>query len=209
MTADQRGQRVRSLAINKNITILTVIGLVGLAALASSVAQARTLSNTGSQACQRANSLTLASNTFARVYGTGTDATFVCLKSTNRSTRLKGASASQDVFALAGTWVGWTSAQHTTVTVMNIRTRTIPNQFPFGVGDFVVRIVVKSDGAAAWAADVSDGTSYVQGLDRRNHPPDQFSNDTKFVRGQTLQSNAGNKISWKYTDGTTGTAALF
>ncbi len=188
---------------------MTVIGLVGLTTLASSGAQARASGSVLSHACDRAHSLTLASNSFARIYGTGTDATFACLKSTNRSTRLKGASASQDVFSLAGIWVGWTSAQRTTVAVMNIRTRTIPNQFPFGVGDFVARIVVKSDGAAAWAADVSDGTSYVQGLDRRNHSPDQFSNDTKFVRGASLQSGAGHKISWKYTDGTTGTAQLF
>jgi len=200
---------MRSRAAGKNFAILTVVGLAGLITLASSSAQATASGNKVSRACDRAHSLTLASNSFARIYGTATDAAFACLKSTNRSARLKGASASQGAFALAGTWVGWTSAQRTTVTVMNIRTRTIPGQFPFGVGDFVVRIVVKSDGAAAWAADVSDGTSYVQGLDRRNHPPDQFSNDTKFVRGASLQSGAGHKISWKYTDGTTGTARLF
>lgn len=200
---------MRSFAINRNLTILTVVGLAGLTMLASSSAQARASGSIISHACDRAHTLTLASSSVARVYGTGTDAAFACLKSTNRSTKLKGASASQDAFALAGTWVGWTSAQRTTVTVMNIRTRTIPSQFPFGVNDFVVRIVVKSDGAAAWAANVSDGTSYVQGLDRRNHPPDQFSNDTKFVRGVSLQSGAGRQISWKYTDGTTGTARLF
>lgn len=200
---------MRIRAIEKNLAILTVVGLVGLAALASSGAQVMASARRVSHACDRAHSLTLASNSFARIYGTATDAAFACLKSTNRSTRLRGASASQGAFALAGTWVGWTSAQRRTVTVMNISTRRIPSQFPFGVGDFVVRIVVKSDGAAAWAADVSDGTSYVQGLDRRNHPPDQFSNDTKFVRGVSLQSGAGHKISWQYTDGTTGTARLF
>jgi hypothetical protein len=188
---------------------LTVIGLAGLSALATNSAQASASSNTITHSCARAHSLTLASNSSARIYGTGTDAAFACLKSTNRSTRLTGASASQDVFALAGTWVGWTSQQRTTVAVMNIRTRTIPSQFPFGIGDVVVRIVVKSDGAAAWAADVSDGTSYVQGTDRRNHEPDQFSDDTKFVRGASLQSGTGHQISWQYTDGTTGTARLF
>jgi len=200
---------VRILAITRNIAILTVIGPVGFSVLASSGAQARASGNTVTRSCARAHSLTLASNSSARVYGTGTDAAFACLKSTNRSARLAGASASQDVFALTGTWVGWTSQQRTTVAVMNIRTRTIPSPFPFSVGDVVVRIVVKSDGAAAWAADVSDGTSYVQGMDRRNHSPDQFSDDTKFVRGASLRSGPGHQISWQYTDGTTGTAHLY
>jgi hypothetical protein len=200
---------VRNFVIRPNIAILTVIGLACVSALASAGAAASASTNFVNRNCDRAHTLTLASNSLARVYGTGTDAAFACLKSTNRSTRLQGASASQGGFALAGTWVGWTSQQRTTVAVMNIRTRTIPSQFPFGVGDFVVKMVVKSDGAAAWAADVSDGTSYVQGLDRRNHPPDQFSNDAKFVRGASLQSGAGRRISWQYTDGTTGTAQLF
>jgi hypothetical protein len=200
---------MRSRAIDKNLAVLTMVGLVTVTMLASSSAQAMASGNRASHACDRAHSLTLASNSSARIYGTAADAAFACLKSTNRATRLKNASASQDAFELAGTWVGWTSAQRTTVTVMNIRTRKIPGQFPFTVGDFVVRIVVKTDGAAAWAANVSDGTSYVQGLDRRNHSPDQFSNDTKFVRGVSLQSGAGHTISWKYTDGTTGTARLF
>ena len=200
---------MRNLSIRQNISILTVIGLAGLSALAPGSAEASAPGHTASHECDRSHSLTLLSNSAVRVYGTGTDAAFACLKSTNRSTRLKGASASQDVFSLAGTWVGWTSQQRTTVTVMNSRTRKIPSTFPFGVGDFVVRIVVKGDGAAAWAADVSDGTSYVQGLDRRNHPPDQFSDDTKFVRGVSLKSDAGNQISWQYTDGTIGKARLF
>lgn len=200
---------MRSIAIRQNLAILTVTGLAGVSALASGGAQASASASTVTHKCDRAHSLTLASNSAARVYGTRTDAAFACLKSTNRSTRLKGASASQDVFVLTGTWVGWTSQQRTTVTVMNIRTRKIPGSFPFGVGDLVVRIAVKSDGAAAWAADVSDGTSYVQGLDRRNHSPDQFSDDTKFVRGASLRSGSGHQISWQYTDGSTGTARLF
>jgi hypothetical protein len=201
---------VRILAITRNFAILTVIGPVGLSVLASSGAQASASGNTVTRSsCARAHSLTLASDSSARIYGTGTDAAFACLKSTNRSIQLKGASASQDVFALTGAWVGWTSQQRTTVAVMNIRTRTIPSPFPFGVGDVVVRIVVKSDGAAAWAADVSDGTSYVQGMDRRNHSPDQFSDDAKFVRGVSLRSGPGRQIGWQYTDGSTGTAHLF
>jgi hypothetical protein len=131
------------------------------------------------------------------------------MKATGHSRRLAGASASQDLFALAGKRVAWTSANHTTVTVMAVGSGSIPGQFPFNTNDYIVGLVVKSDGAAAWAANTSGANPYVQGTDRRNHAPDQFSDDTKFVRGVTLTSGAGHKILWKYTDGTTGTANLF
>jgi len=94
---------------------------------------------------------------------------------------------------------------------MHATNGVIPNQFPFDTNDNVDAIVVKSDGAAAWAATPAPGTgnTYVQGLDRKNHPPDQFSDDTKFVRGTSLQSLAGHKIAWSYTDGSIGTQNLF
>jgi hypothetical protein len=87
----------------------------------------------------------------------------------------------------------------------------IPNQFPFNTNDNVDAIVVKSDGAAAWAATPAPGTgnTYVQGFDRKNHSADQFSDDTKFVRGTSLRSLAGRKIAWSYTDGSSGTQNLY
>jgi len=162
-----------------------------------------------SQPCNPEHTLTLASNSFARVYGNASDNAFVCLNSTGKARELKGASASQDVFNLGGQWVAWSSDAHTTVNVMHITNGAIPSDYPFGVNDFVVKIVVKSDGAAAWAADVSDGTSYVQGFDRKNHSADTFSDDRRFVSGPSLRSISGHAISWKYTDGSTGTANLF
>jgi hypothetical protein len=160
-------------------------------------------------ACSPLHTLTLTANSFARVYGNASDKAYVCLKSTGKARVLKGASASQDVFSLGGEWVAWTSLTHTTVTVMHITTGKIPSDYPYGVNDFVVKVVVKDDGAAAWAADVSDGTSYVQGFDRKHHSADTFSDDTKFVSGSSLKSLPGHAISWKYTDGSIGTVDLF
>ena len=199
-----RALRIRSLA-----TTMVAIGFLSILCLPAS-AQARTSNGARASApCARAHTLTLAHNSFARVYGNGADEVFACLIATGKSRRLAGASASQDVVRLGGKWVGWTSAQHTTVTLMHLTTGKIPSDYPYGVNDYVVNIVVKSDGAGAWVADVSDGTSYVQGYDRKNHSADQFSDDTKFVSGPTLKSLSGHAISWKYTDGTTGTATLF
>ena len=50
---------------------------------------------------------------------------------------------------------------------------------------------------------------YVQGMERRNHAPNLLSDDTKDVRGSSLQSLAGRTISWHYADGSSDTADLF
>ena len=98
------------------------------------------------------------------------------------------------------------------VNVIHIPDGAIPNSFPFDTNDQVHKVVVKSDGAAAWAATPSDYPStlrYVQGMDRSNHPPDQLSDDTKDVKPSSLKSLSGHMISWHYTDGSTATASLF
>jgi hypothetical protein len=62
---------------------------------------------------------------------------------------------------------------------------------------------------ATWAATPSAGTSYVQGMDRSNHDPDQLSDDSKNVRGSSLRSLPGRAIAWQYTDGSSDTGTLF
>jgi hypothetical protein len=165
-----------------------------------------------SQHCQPKGSTTLASDSYARVYAKTGNA-YVCVKSTGATTRLKGASPSSDRFALGGQWVAYSSgATHSVVNVMHIPNRGIPSGFPFDTGDRVNRVVVKPDGAVAWAATpqpAGSGFTYVQGTDRRNHSPDQFSDDTKNVVGSSLRSLAGHAISWRYTDGSTGNTNLF
>ena len=162
---------------------------------------------------------TIATDSYARVYGNSNDSVVACIKATGVKRQLGGASASTDHFALAGKWVAWTSSDtsstnpaHSIVNLMHISDGSIPNQFPFDTNDAVKKVVVKSDGASAWAAKPSDypnSLRYVQGFDRSNHPPDSLSDDTKDVKPASLTSLPGHAISWKYTDGSSGTANLF
>jgi hypothetical protein len=95
---------------------------------------------------------------------------------------------------------------------MHIPDHAVPSGFPFDTGDHVDRIVVKGDAASAWAATpqpAGSGNTYVEGTDRRNHSPDQFSDDTKDVVGSSLRSLRGHAITWRYSDGSSGTANVF
>ncbi len=182
------------------------VGVVAIAAFALGSAQAATTHCT--------SGTTLAVDSDARVYANVHGNAFVCIKGTGKTRRLAGGTSSSH-FAVAGSWVAWTSdgsATNSAVTVMHIPNAVIPSGFPFDTNDNVSKVVVKGDGAAAWAATPSDYPNtmrYVQGTDRRNHSPDQLSDDTKDVKPGTLVSNAGHKISWRYTDGSTGTAELY
>jgi hypothetical protein len=164
------------------------------------------------QRCKPPGSKTLASDRYARAYGKGGKA-FVCVRSTGKTTRLRGASPSSDKFALGGKWVAYSSGPaHSVVNVRHIPDHVVANGFPFDTGDRVDKVVVKHDGASAWAATPQpsgSGNTYVQGTDRRNHSPDQFSDDTKDVVGSSLRSLAGRAIGWRYTDGSSGSARLF
>ena len=155
-------------------------------------------------------STTLLSNSYARVYGKSGRA-FVCVRSSGRITTLQGASPVMSKFALAGTYVAWSSGTgQTVVKVMHVPNLVIiAKQYPYDTNNHVDRIVVKANGAAAWAATPSDDNTYVQGFDRSNHSADLLSDDTLNVRGTSLRSLAGKAISWQYTDGTTGTANLY
>jgi hypothetical protein len=198
------------------------IGLAALATFAVSLAPAAIAQ--AKQSCSP-HSRTLASNSYARVYAKNGNA-YVCIKSNGKTTRLQGASASDDVFALGGKWVGWSSnpvmdpqnpqsfVPHSVVTVMRISDHYINQRwYPGELNEKIEKIVVLSDGAAAWAMTPPAGSgaafTQVQGTDRAGHPADQFSDDHADVIGSSLHATGGKNISWRYSDGTTGTQTLF
>lgn len=165
-----------------------------------------------SQRCKPPGSRTLASDGYMRIYGQSGKA-YVCVRSTGTTSQLKSTSPAGNTFEAGGQWVAFSSgAAHTVVNVVHIPDHAGENGFPFDTNDHVDKVVVKPDGAAAWAATpepAGSGPTYVQGFDRRNHPADTFSDDTKDVVGGSLRSLARHAISWRYADGSSGTANLF
>jgi hypothetical protein len=197
------------------------LALAALATIAASFGPA-TLAQ-AKQTCKPKHSSTLASDSYARVYGKNGNA-YVCVRASGRTTLLQGASSTGDQFALGGKYVGWSSSPapdptnpsllpHSIVTVMHIPDRFINDQwYPFELNETADKIVVLSDGAAAWAMTppASDGSfTEVQGTDRMGHPADQFSDDHADVVGSSLRVLSGKTITWQYVDGTSGTQTLF
>ncbi len=198
---------------------------LGIAALASAaVTLAPAAIAQAKQHCQPPGSHTLASDSYARVYGLH-GKVYVCVKSSGKTSQLQGASPATNKFALGGKYVGWSSDPNTSdpnnpqsgpansvVTVMRISDRSVNDYwYPFQTNENVDKIVVASDGAAAWAMTPvpADGSfTDVQGTDRPNHPADQFSDDHADVIGSSLQIH-GKTVSWRYTDGTSGSQTLF
>ncbi len=194
----------------------TRISLAALAAVAASLgpaalAQAKTH-------CQPSGSKTLASDSYARVYSHKGSA-FVCVKSSGKTTKLNGAKPGYR-FALGGKWVGWSSDStglqpvlpNSVVTVMHIPNHYIDGYFyPFNLNETVDKIVVLSDGAAAWSMTPQPGGGFtdVQGTDRTNNPPDQFSDDHADVVGHSLHVTGAKTVAWRYVDGTTGSQKLY
>jgi hypothetical protein len=197
----------------------TRLSVAALATFAVSLAPAALAQ--AKQICAPRHSQTLASDSYARVYGKNGNA-YVCVKNTGKRTMLQGASPTADQFALGGKWVGWSSSDptdptilpHSIVTVMHIPNHFIDNRwYPGQLNEKVDKIVVLSDGAAVWAMTPPSGSdsSYtqIQGTDRSNHPADQFSDDHTDLLGSSLRVLSGKTVTWKYTDGTTGTQALY
>jgi hypothetical protein len=189
---------------------LTAAAALGTALIPAAAASAKVH-------CQPSGSHTLVSSSYARVYGKGTSA-YVCIKSSGKTTKLTGADPSSDRFALGGHYVGWSSSDptdpsvppHSIVTVMRISDRSIDGYwYPFQTNETIDRIVVASDGAAAWSMTPNDGSfTQVQGTDRLHHPADQFSDDHADVKGSSLKIS-GKTVSWRYVDGTSGSQNLF
>ena len=176
------------------------------------------------QTCSPRHATTLASDSYARVYGMNGNA-YVCVRSNNKTSKLNGASPSGDQFALGGKFVAYTTSAapdpnnpsllpHSIVTVMHIPDHGVnASWYPFDTNETVDKVVVLSDGAAAWAmtpAPGGDGNlTQIQGTDRNNHPPDQFSDDHADVIGSSLHVTGGKTIAWRYVDGTSGSQMLF
>lgn len=84
--------------------------------------------------------------------------------------------------------------------------------YPGELNETIEKIVVLSDGAAAWAMTPpggSDGSfTEIRGTDRAGHPADQFSDDHTDVIGSSLRVRGGKTITWKYADHTSGTQTL-
>ena len=201
---------------NKTRLAAAAIATFAVSLAPAAIAQAK-------QTCTPSQSATLASDSYARVYGKHDNA-YVCIKASGKTTQLQGASASTDQFALGGKWVGWSSSTdpnadpgtvlppHSVITVMHIPDRFVNDQwYPFETNETVDKIVVATDGAAAWAiSPLAGDTSYtiVQGTDRQGHPADQFSDDHTDLNGSSLRLS-GKTVTWSYTDGTTGSWNLF
>jgi hypothetical protein len=164
-------------------------------------------------------STTLTKSGYARVYAKN-DAAIVCVKKTGKRFELAGAQPTEDVFTLGGKFVGFSSLSpefdettaHTMVNVVHITDGRIPEFLPTDTGGQVGAIVVKPNGAAAWAVTPLDDPemAYVQGTDRQNHSPDLLS-DTELggIDTSSLTSGPAGHIEWTYADGTSGEADLF
>jgi hypothetical protein len=108
------------------------------------------------QHCHPSGSHTLASDSYARVYGLGGNA-YVCVKSNGKTTQLRNASPATNKFAIGGKFVGWSSdpdtsgsdpqsgPQNSVVTVMRISDRSVNDYwYPFQTNENVDKIVVAS-----------------------------------------------------------------
>jgi hypothetical protein len=171
--------------------------------------------------CQPHGSHTITQNGSVRVYSKSGNA-YACYKGSGKTTLLQNASPSSDKFAVGGKWVGWSSSDptdssvlpHSIITVMRTSDRFINDRwYPGQLNETIRKIVVLSDGAAAWAITPEPGSdssfTIVQGTDRAGHPADQFSDDHTDLVASSLHLISGKTIGWKYTDGTTGKQVLF
>jgi hypothetical protein len=185
------------------------IALLGSALLAAGIPAS---SAAAANKCKVKNSTTLANNTFLRVYGKDGTA-IACVKKSGRKRTLGGAVPGTDLFRVGGKWVVWTKTGSAPQSVVDKKYvpdgRRHDDNFPFDTNGHVEGIVIKSDGAAAWVFSSSGASTIVQGQDRKNHPPDQLSDDTKDAVGSSLKSGPGSQIHWNYSDGSSGSANLY
>ncbi len=206
-----------------------MITRAGLAAVAAAVAVVGTASAQAKPSCSRPHSKTLASGRLARVYGRK-GKVYVCLKSGGETTLLKGARPRCqtgpnvyicDRFALGGKWVAWTANNPSDVdviggrlSVMYIPTRSVNHRwYPTGHLDGqVYKIVVLSDGAAAWTEAEPDGEGGafavgVFGTDARNQPIARLdtcgasinSQASCYIAAHSLRAAPGKVVKWKYS----------
>jgi hypothetical protein len=199
------------------------LGLASVSTLAVSLG-ATAVAQAKPQHCQPAGAHTLVANNYARVYGKNGKA-YACVRSSGKTLQLAGADPSSDQFAIGGRFVGWSSSSdpnadpgtqllpHSVITVMHLPDGHVDDyRYPFETNETVDKIVVASDGAAAWAitppANSDSAFTIVQGTDRQSHPEDQFSDDHADLIGASLSIH-GKTVTWRYVDGTTGSQKLY
>ena len=189
---------------------------IATAVLASGIAVAAPGADAAVNKCKARGTTTLAMSGQSRAYDqNGT--VFACLKRTGERRALEGVIAGTDVVKVAGKFVAYSSAPEagdgarSQVNVERIADGASPEFLPSDTGGQVANIALKPNGAAAWAVTPLDdpAMSYVQGTDRSNHTPDLLSDDQTGVDTASLTSAPGARVSWTYTNGTTGQADLF
>jgi hypothetical protein len=161
--------------------------------------------------CNPPRSSTIASDRFARVYAKH-GKVFACLSRNCTTWKLPGASRRHSHFALAGKWVAWTKPL--TFDLTRASKLFIPDgrahdrDFPYGASGDIGKIVIKPDGAVAWAASYQSAPPNVLGERRKSHLS-PLSQDLNPVVVSSLKSGPGKLVTWKYSDGTSGHAALY
>lgn len=166
--------------------------------------------------CKVRGSTTLAQSGASRAYAQGGTVT-ACLKKTGQRRMLEGVVAGTDVVKVAGQFVAFSSASmddatlRSVVNVQRIVDGASPEFLPNDTNGQVGGIALKNNGAAAWAVTPLDdpAMAYVQGTDRSNHTPDLLSDSEQGVDPSSLTSVPGTDVTWRYADGTTGSASLF
>ena len=186
----------------RKLTITALIATAGLSAVAPSADAAP------KNRCKLPGTTTLAMSGQGRVFDQNGTVT-ACLKKTGQRIVLEGATPGEAV-ATAGKFAAFGTGS--VVNVQRITDGAIPSELPHDTGGEIGKIVVKPNGAAAWAVTPLDDpeASYVQGNERSNHTPQLFSDsELGGVDVTSLTSVPGTGITWLHADGTTGSANLF
>jgi hypothetical protein len=161
--------------------------------------------------CNAPHSSTIASDRFARVYAKH-GKVFACVNRSGKTWKLTGASSRHSHFALAGKWVAWTktlSLDETLAAKLFVPDgHDHDSDFPYYASGDLGKVVIKPDGAVAWAASYQSAAPNVFGEDRKNHLR-LLSNDSNSVVVSSLKSGPRRLVTWKYDDGTSGQAPLY
>jgi hypothetical protein len=166
--------------------------------------------------CRFKHTRTLASSRKVRIFAQNGRAK-VCYRPSGKRFTLDDTFPGEDAYAVGGRFIGFSisdpeddsTPEHSIVRVFRMPNGGTPEYLPYRTGAQVDDIVVKRNGAAAWATTHADGTTRVTGTRRKGHAPEQLSAAARAVRTTTLTSGSGGRVTWRYTDGTTGSAALY
>jgi hypothetical protein len=161
--------------------------------------------------CAAPHSSTIASDGAARIYAKH-GKVYACLNRNGVTWKLAGASRRHSHFALAGKWVAWTKPL--TFDLTRAAKLFIPDgrshdrDFPYDASGEIGKIVIKPDGALAWAASYQSAPPNVLG-ERRKGSLTALSQDLNSVVVSSLKPGPGKLVRWRYGDGSKGHAALY